>query len=220
MVNFFDLGDTPPPPPDPDPEPNPDPDPNPEPEPSDCNVVVSMSQGKQVYYGFGGGDETLPSPLEASTGEQWMLLFKSGKTLSWFTTAGNWGTLDERHRCGTDEEIDQVVLIFDPFGSSSMTTHLDQALAIMHSRYPNAEIDLSLLVGGAGHVVCQIVNPFGQLQNVRASSTHASRIAEMTMPEAGADLDVTCDGYADRLGHLTNAGAASANQQLADFLTQ
>ena len=182
--------------------------------PSDCNAIVSMSQGRQVYNGQSGVGGPPASPLEASTGEEWMLLLKSGKTLKWWTTASNWGTLGALHRCGTDAEIDQIVFIFDPFGSgrnnddgTTMRIHLSQVLAITAERYPNAVTDLVLIVGSNGHVVCP--GP------IRASQSHAARIGQMTMPEAGPDIDVPCSEYTSPSGSLSSAGAAEANSDLA-----
>lgn len=212
MVAYFDDGA-----PLPDPEPDPDPDPPPPPSSSDCNAVVSMSQGRQVYQGSALGSHGA-SPLEAATGEHWMLLFQSGKVLSWWTDPSVWSGLGERERCGTDAEIDRVVFIFDPFGSTDVAEDLTAVTGIIKARYPAAEINLTLLVGSDDHSPCQIQNTQGQLQDVRASSTHAARIGQMSMPEAGPDLDIACSGFADRLGHLTDSGAASANQQLADFV--
>lgn len=182
--------------------------------PADCNVVVSMSQGRQVYNGSNAGNPPA-SPLEAATGEEWMMLFRSGRTLEWWTTAANWNGLAEFHRCGTDAEIDRIVFIFDPFGSgangddgATMITHLNQVVDITGSRYPNAVTDLVMLVGAEGHVACS--------PSVRAAQTHAARIGQLnTHPNAGVDIDIPCSGYADGLGHLTNSGAASALAQLA-----
>jgi hypothetical protein len=188
--------------------------------PSDCNAVVSMSQGRQVYNGVQFGDPPA-SPLEAATGEEWMLLFASGKVLTWFTIAGNWATLTERHRCGTDAEVDSVVFIFDPYGSDSpgdngttMRNQLGQVLAIINSRYPGAISYLTMLVGAEDHVICQILNPQGMLKDVRASKTHAARIGQMPSANLGLDLDIPCSGYADTLGHLNTAGAGEANAEL------
>jgi hypothetical protein len=190
--------------------------------PSDCNAVISMSQGRQVYNGVQFGDPPV-SPLEAATGEEWMLLFKSGKFLTWWTTAANWTTLTERHRCGTDAEVDSVVFIFDPYGSGSpgddgttMRAHLDQVLAIISTRYPAAVPYLTMLVGAEGHVICTIGG-----NEVRASKFHAIRIGQMAPTNLGPDLDIPCSGYADTLGHLNNAGAAEANTELgAWFLSE
>lgn len=187
---------------------------------TDCNAVVSMSQGRQMYYGsqFQGGS---PSELEVLTGEQWMALIMGGKVLSWWTDASHWDFLDEWDRCGTDVEIDSVIFIFDPFGSGRcgsqgcddgtiMRNHLTQVLDITAARYPNADTWLTMLVGSVGHVVCVVAaNP------VRASRTHRDRIGQLTLPEAGPDLDVPCFQYADNVGHLTDDGAANAQGQLA-----
>lgn len=183
---------------------------------NDCNAVVSMSQGRQVYSGV-ALQSTMPadSPLEALTGEQWMLLYKGGQVLSYFTVAANWDTLSEHSRCGTDDEVDRVVFIFDPKGTSNMAADLNTVLGIAHAKFLNAEVDLSLLVGGVGHVTCQIQQV--HLVDVAASKTHAQYIGQMTMPDAGADLDVPCDQYADNKGHLTAAGATNALGQLANF---
>lgn len=184
-----------------------------QPNPDDCNDVVSMSQGRQVYNGTQYG-EPAASPLEASTGEQWMLEFKSGRTLPWFTVAANWNTLDERHRCGTNDEVDRVVLIFDPRESagnsgSHMVANLDLVAGIVAARYPNAEFVPTMLVGANGHVTCTG-------KGFTASQTHAQRIDELeaTAYTVGPDLDIPCTGYADPLGHLTPAGAAEANADL------
>lgn len=186
---------------------------------SDCNAVVSMSQGRQVYAGV-ALQSPMPanSPLESLTGEQWMVLYKGGQGLDFFTVASNWNLLIEHGRCGTNGEIDRIVFIFDPKGTTNMAADLNKVLGIIHNRYPNAEADLSLLVGGVGHVTCQITQN-GNLVKVMASQTHAQFIGQMTMPEAGADLDVQCGQYADNKGHLTNAGAQNAMRQLAAFYT-
>lgn len=184
--------------------------------PSDCNAIVSMSQGRQVYVAAQQADPTA-SPLEASTGEQWMLLFAPGKTLGYFTQAANWNLLQERHRCGTDAEIDSIVFIFDPRQSSSdngsqMIARLGQVEAIVAARYPNAVFYPTMLVGADGHVDC--------VGNGRtASSTHADRIDQLESSTftVGPDLDVPCSSYADPLGHLTNAGAADANSQVGEW---
>lgn len=188
------------------------------PNPDDCNAVISMSQGAQVYAGSqAGASDLADSELEVATGEQWMLLFAGGKPLKMWTAPSLWTQLSERHRCGTDAEIDRVLFIFDPRGSTApFTNDLNAAIGIMESRYPNAEIDVSLLVGGEGHVVCTI-SQFGQTHNVVASQTHKNSIGQMTMSQAGPDLDVACSGYSDKLGHLTDAGAADAQSQVADF---
>lgn len=188
------------------------------PNPDDCNAIVSMSQGAQVYSGSSAGaSDPNPSELEAATGEQWMLLFKGGAPLKMWTGLSTWDSLGERHRCGTNAEIDRVLFIFDPRGSAApFTNDLNVAMGIMESRYPNAEIDVSLLVGGNGHVVCTI-SQFGQTQNVVASVTHRNSIGAMTMAEAGPDLDVACSGYSDKLGHLKDDAAANAQAQVAAF---
>lgn len=186
--------------------------------PDDCNVIISMSQGAQVYAGSqAGAADPDPSELEAATGEQWMLLFAGGKALKFWTAPSLWTQLSERHRCGTDAEIDRVLFIFDPRGSTApFTNDLDTVIGIMESRYPNAEIDVSLLVGAVGHVVCTITQR-GSTGTVVASQTHQNSIGAMTMSEAGPDLDIPCSGYSDKLGHLTNAGAADAQAQVAAF---
>lgn len=183
---------------------------------TDCNAVVSMSQGRQVYSGT-ALQTPMPanSPLEAATGEEWMVLYKSGQGLGFFTVAANWNTLAEHGRCGTDAEIDRIVFIFDPKGTTNFSGDLNTVLGIVGSKYPNAEVDLSLLVGGVGHVTCKIQQV--NLVDVAASKTHAQFIGQMTMPEAGADLDVECSQYSDNKGHLTAAGAVNANGQLAAF---
>lgn len=186
--------------------------------PSDCNAVVGMSQARQVYAGT-ALQSPMPanSPLEAQTGEQWMVLYKGGMSLDFFTVAANWNSLFEHGRCGTNTEIDRIVFIFDPKSSgSNMATHLNQVLDVIHDRYPNAEVDLSLLVGGVGHVDCRIIQN-GNSVLVMASRTHRLFIGQMTMPEAGPDLDVACNQYADNKGHLTGAGATNANGQLAAY---
>jgi hypothetical protein len=182
------------------------------PNPDDCNLVVSMSQGRQVYAGQPGGMPPV-SPLEALTGEQWMFAGSGGKKLNWWTDPAHWTSLGTLHRCGLDSEIDRVVFIFDPdlsgFPSDDGTTmrnHLNQVLAITAARYPAAETDLVMLVGAEGHVSCSPI--------VKAAQTHANRIGQLTLPEAGPDLDVPCSQYSDTIGHLNSAGAVNANGQL------
>jgi hypothetical protein len=178
------------------------------PNPDDCNMVVSMSQGRQVYTGTPNGSSN--AAIEAATGEQWMFGGSGGKVLQWFTIASNWDTLGILHRCGPDAEIDRVVLIFDPRepqGQNHMTQYLNQVLAIVGSRYPGAEAQFVLLVGAEGHVSCDPV--------VKAAQTHAARIDELNLhPDAGPDLDIPCSQYSDTIGHLGPEGAASANGQL------
>lgn len=182
---------------------------------SDCNAVVSMSQGGQVYNGQ-QAMTTNPSPLEDVTGEQWMLLFKSGATIGYFTTASNWNALSERHRCGTDAQIDRIVFIFDPRESgadngSHVVANLNTVSGIVAKRYPNAEFVPVLLVGADNHVIC-VGN------GAVASRTHKDRIAAVNgYPNAGPDLDIPCAGYADTLGHLKDSGAADANAQVGAF---
>lgn len=184
--------------------------------PTDCNAVVSMSQGGQVYAGSAlGSGERSDSELEALTGEQWMLLFQGGKTLPWFTVAANWVGLGVRHRCGSDSDIDSIIFIFDPRQSGSnngtdMIANLGLVESIVASRYPNATFHPTMLVGAVNHVDC---SGNGQV----ASSTHADRIATLQSSqfEVGPDLDVPCVSYQDPLGHLTNAGAAAAQSQVA-----
>lgn len=192
-----------------------DPEPN-----DDCNAVISMSQGAQVYSGSqAGAGDTADSELEAATGEEWMLLFAGGKPLKFWASAALWNQLSERHRCGTDAEIDQVLFIFDPRGSANpWTNDLNKAIAIMRTRYPNAAIDVSLLVGANNHVVCTI-NQRGRVVNVTATQTHnnANAATVAAHPNAGPDLDVACSGFADALGHLNNGGAADAQGQVAAF---
>lgn len=178
----------------------------------ECNAIISMSQGAQVYSGSqAGAADANESELEALTGDEWMLLFKSGKVLRQWTDPAMWNTLGVRSRCGTDAEIDNVLFIFDP-KLSSFTSDLNKVIDIMESRYPNADISVSLLVGSVGHVTCTVGG-----RTVAAAQTHASNIAKMTMPEAGPDLDVPCSGYADRIGHLNNSGATSAQSQVAGY---
>lgn len=180
--------------------------------PSDCNVIISMSQGKQVYTGQTDGWPQA-SPLEAATGEQWMLIYAPGPHyLSWWAVEANWSIPREKHRCGTDAEIDQVVFIFAPDSSASFADDFDAVLAIMESRFPNADVDLALLVGAVGHTTCQVAG-----QPVAAAQLHLDFIGLMTMPDAGPDLDVACSGFIDKKGHLTNAGATDALGQVADF---
>lgn len=181
--------------------------------PTDCNVIISMSQGRQVYTGQSSGWPQ-SSPLEALTGEQWMLLYAPGPHyLSWWAVEANWSQPSEYHRCGTNAQIDQTVFIFDPTGSPApFTDDLDDTIAIMESRFPNAEIDVVLLVGAVGHTTCQVGG-----QRVAAAQHHLDAIGLMTMPEAGPDLDIACSGYIDRKGHLTDAGAMSAMGQVAAF---
>lgn len=167
---------------------------------SDCNAVVSMSQGAQVYYGS-ANQSVEPSELETMTGEEWMLLLAGGKALKWWTTPSNWNGLVERHRCGPNSEIDRVVFIFDPFGSDM--SGLATVEQIVADRYPAAEFVPVLLVGAVGHSGC----------NVRAATTHAANIAAVPQP----DLDIPCSGYADQIGHLTDAGAAAAQSQLGAY---
>lgn len=182
-----------------------------QPNPDDCNTLVSMSQGRQVYTGSPGGSSN--AALEAATGEQWMFGGSGGKVLQWFTNAANWNTLGILHRCGTDAEIDRVVLIFDPREArqqNHMTQYLNQVLTIIDSRYPAAEAQFVMLVGAEGHVPCSPV--------VKAARTHAGRIAELNLhPNAGPDLDIPCSGYSDLIGHLNAVGAADANAQLGAF---
>lgn len=191
-----------------------------EPAPDDCNAIISMSQGGQVYAGSQSGvHDPAESELEALTGEQWMALINGGpNALVRWKSPAIWGGIVERNRCGTDSEIDRVLFIFDPRGSAApYTNDLNVVVGILEGRYPNAEIDVSLLVGGAGHVVCTIVQR-GQTQTVTASVTHKNAIGLMAgVPEAGPDLDVPCSGYADGLGHLNNVGAASAQAQVGAF---
>jgi hypothetical protein len=184
---------------------------------TDCNAIVSMSQGRQVYNGESDGTAPSFSPLETSTGEQWMLLFRSGKALSWWTNPSNWTGLAKVHSCGADSEIDSVVFIFDPFRSTDVFGDLATVLDIINSRYPSASAHLTLLVGGEGHVTCKILNSRGRLVNVHASVLHASLIEQMTMPEAGPDLDVPCSEYASTSGSLTTVGAAEANAELGSW---
>lgn len=184
---------------------------------SDCNAIVGMSQARQVYSGT-ALQSPMPanSPLEAATGEQWMVLYKGGMELPYFMQASNWNLLSEAHRCGTDAEIDRVLFIFTPEGSTDLVGDLNLVLDITAAKYPNAEVDLSLLVGGEGHVVCQITQN-GRLVDVAASKFHRNYIDQMTMPEAGPDLDVPCNQYADNKGHLTAVGATNANGQVSAF---
>lgn len=183
--------------------------------PEDCNAVVTMSQGGQVYNGQ-QAQTTAPSPLETATGEEWMLQFAPGATIGYFTNAANWNTLRERHRCGTNGQVDRVLFLFDPRESGSdngthMVANLDLVAAIVTSRYPAAEFVPVLLVGAEGHVVC-IGN------GATASRTHRDRIAAaLAYPGAGPDLGIPCSGYADPLGHLLDAGASSANAQVGAF---
>lgn len=175
------------------------------PNPDDCNLVVSMSQGRQVYTGSPGGMSN--AAIELATGEQWMFAGSGGKKLTWWTDPAHWTSLGTLHRCAPDSEIDRVVFIFDPDLTPNMATALDQVLAIIANRYPSAEPQLTLLVGADGHVSC---NPV-----VKAAKTHAANIGAMTMPEAGPDLDVPCSSFSDTIGHLNTAGAADANGQLS-----
>lgn len=192
-----------------------------EPTVDDCNAIISMSQGGQVYSGS-QAQTSEESELEALTGEQWMALINGGpNTLPRWKSNTIWGGIVERNRCAPDNEIDRVLFIFDPRGSAApFTNDLNVVIGILHNRYPNAEVDVSLLVGGknaAGtHVVCTITQR-GRTQTVTASNSHKNSIALMTMAEAGPDLDVLCNQYADGLGHLNNAGAASAQAQVAAF---
>jgi hypothetical protein len=185
------------------------------PNPDDCNLVVSMSQGRQVYAGQPGGMPPV-SPLEALTGEQWMFAGSGGKKLNWWTDPNHWTSLGTMHRCAPDAEIDRVVFIFDPEFSgqpsddgTTMRNHLNQVLAITAARYPAAETDLVMLVGAEGHVSCSPV--------VKAAQTHANRIDQLTLPEAGIDIDIPCSEYSDTTGHLNTAGAINANGQLGAF---
>lgn len=185
-------------------------------DPTDCNAVVSMSQGRQVYA---ASRKTVPpsSPLEASTGEQWMLLSRGGTGLPWWTVAANWNGLDEHARCGTDAEIDSIVFIFDPRQSqqntgTNMIANLGLVEDIVASRYPNAIFYPTMLVGAEGHVDC-VGN--GQV----ASASHADRIdtLEASSFTVGPDLDIPCTSFADPLGHLTSFGAIDANGQVGDW---
>lgn len=177
--------------------------------PNDCNMVVSMSQGRQVYTGSPGGSSN--AAIEAATGEQWMFGGSGGKVLQWFTVASNWNTLGILHRCGTDAEIDRVVLIFDPREpqqQNHMTQYLNQVLTIINNRYPGAEAQFVMLVGADGHVPCSPV--------IKAAQTHAGRITELNLhPNAGPDLDIPCSGYSDSIGHLNASGATNANNDLS-----
>lgn len=179
---------------------------------TDCNVVISVSQGKQVYTGQTDGWPQA-SPLEAATGEQWMLIYAPGPHyLSWWAVESNWSIPREKHRCGTNAEIDQVVFIFAPDSLPAFADDFDAASAIMESRFPNADVDLALLVGAVNHTICLVGG-----QQVEAANLHRNFIGLMTMPEAGPDLDIACTGYIDKKGHLTNAGATSALNQVAIF---
>jgi hypothetical protein len=182
---------------------------------TDCNAVVSMSQGRQVYNGTSGSGRTAFSPLEPATGEEWMLMFKSGKALPWWTNPANWTGLGIQHSCGTNAEVDAVVFIFDPFRTTDMGADLATVLTIIRDRFPSATAHLILMVGSEGHVICERLNARGQLVPVHAALMHASYIGQMTMPEAGPDIDVPCSEYSSTSGSLTNAGAASANADLA-----
>lgn len=183
-----------------------------------CYAIVSMSQGGQVYQGSQVRTPE-PSGLEALTGHEWMAVIVPGKVLSWWADPANWDLIAERYvrdRCTPDSQIAGVLFIFDPYGSD-MGADVASVVGILHARYPAANVRVSLLVGGQGHVSCQVPNPFGNLSTVRASRTHAQAIGGMTMPEAGPDLDIPCAGYADTLGHLNDSGAQSAQAQVAAF---
>jgi hypothetical protein len=52
---------------------------------------------------------------------------------------------------------------------------------------------------------------------VKAAQTHANRIDQLTLPEAGIDIDIPCSEYSDTTGHLNTAGAINANGQLGAF---
>lgn len=191
--------------------------------PDDCNAIISMSQGAQVYSGStAGASDPADSELEALTGEQWMLYVNGGAALRSWKSASAWNSinLQERHRCGTDEEIDQVLFIFDPAGSANpYTNDLNVVIGIMETRFPNADIDVSLLVGGknagGSHVTCTVVQ-LGQTKIVKASQTHLNAFPLMAgVPEAGPDLDVQCTtngspSYTDVKGHLAGPAAIAA----------
>lgn len=169
------------------------------------NAIVAMSQGAQIYHGSTAPSQD-PSELETLTGEEWMLLFKAGKVLSWWTVPANWNTLIEFARCGADNELNRIVFIFDPNGTTDLAGELAQVEAIVANRYPIAEFVPVLLVGSEGHGPCQWLG-----KPVKAAITHAAFIGQLPLP----DLDVPCLGFDDPKGHLTDAGAISAQAQLA-----
>lgn len=174
------------------------------------NAVVAMSQGAQVYHGSTAPSQD-PSELEALTGEEWMLLFRAGKVLSWWTVPANWNSLLEFHRVGTDAELDRIVFIFDPNGTTDLDDDLARVGSIVAVRYPAAEFIPALLVGSEGHGICKWLG-----RPVKAAATHAAFIGQLPCP----DLDVPCSGFDDAKGHLTDVGATLAQEQLATYFIE
>lgn len=174
---------------------------------TDCSLMVGMSQIRQVYQG-----RTNDPPPEG-----WMLIWKSGAALAAWDQPSEWLVVIEANRCAEDSEIVRVAFGFDPYGAD-WPTDLHEAVAIMETRYPAADISVFLLVGGQGHVAC-LYNG----DTVRASTTHRDFID--LMPGAvqgigatvGPDLDVLCSQYSDKVGHLKEPGRYSARLQFLAF---
>lgn len=180
---------------------------------SGCSLVVGMSQIRDLYEGG-----NLPG---------WMLIWKSGATLNRWDERHEWtGTsLKEVNRCAPDDQIVRVAFGFDPLGSD-WPTDLHEAIGLMETRYPNADVSVFLLIGGEGHVVCQKPVPprlGGGFADVRASVTHRNFIDSMpsavegTTATLGPDIDVACVEYLDTTGHLTVPGKQNANGQFVAF---
>lgn len=176
----------------------------------DCSIVLGMSQINQVY--------------EASslhTSGEWMSHISEGTPLGqWADSSGRpWVSFKIRDDCG---DPTHASFGFDP-GGRALDPYLSTAVANIKNFYPTVEtVDAWLLVGAkenGQHVICTMNG-----ESVRATVIHASYQEEFATffaqhPDilAGPDIDVSCDGFRDTLGHLSASGEAEAGAQFDAF---
>lgn len=183
---------------------------SPPPGSGECSIVLGMSQINEVYHGS-----------SLSTSGKWMSHISSGTPLAqWANPDGRpWVDFTVRNECG---QPTHASFGFDP-GERALDPSLSEAVANIKAWYPTVEtVDVWLLVGAEenGEQVTCTMNG----KPVRATTRHADRQGELATflaqhPDilAGPDINVTCDGFRDNLGHLSASGEAAAGAQFDAF---
>lgn len=180
----------------------------------DCTEVIGFSQTQEWYED--GGFESLVGA------DDWQLRWQGGAFVTKWADPDFEGWGDDRlfHAC-PDQPVGRVVLTISATGQDveQVAEQIRTALPTVRDKFPNAAIVLQPLVGGPDYEPCTVDG-----DTVRASHT-APMIRDAVLMIADEDatyslgatpMVASCDQYSDRIGHLTDEGAAHAARQVAD----
>ena len=182
-----------------------------------CTQVIGYSQVNEWYNADGNFEATVDDGA-------YQLLWNGGAGVDQWQMDDYQGWDNELvSPCTTNADAPERVLlsVSGPFGDdeAAWAEAIEATLTQIRLRIPSVErIVLQPVVGGPDHATCQVGG-----QDVRASWQHAhidNAIADVVGGSivAGLSPEVeTCEDYEDALGHLTDAGAATAGATIGDF---